>query len=99
MATSTSLVGDLKLGCEVAVREPLVQVRDVTKKFRVRTGVGTEENMTALESVNFGIAEGELVSLLGASGCGKTTLLRIVAGLISPDEGVVIVDGAPVHAP
>lgn len=99
MATSTSLVGDLKLGCEVAVREPLVQVRDVTKKFRVRTGVGTEENMTALESVNFGIAEGELVSLLGASGCGKTTLLRIVAGLISPDEGVVIVDGAPVRAP
>jgi NitT/TauT family transport system ATP-binding protein len=99
MGTSTSLVGDLKPGCEVPVREPLVQVRDVTKQFRVRTGVGTKENMTALESVNFGIAEGELVSLLGASGCGKTTLLRIVAGLISPDEGVVIVDGAPVHAP
>ena len=55
--------------------------------------------MTALESVSLGIAEGELVSLLGASGCGKTTLLRIVACLISPDEGLVIVDDTPVHAP
>jgi len=99
MGMSASLVGDLNSGCEMPARETLVQVRDVTKRFRVRAGVGTEENMTALESVNFGIAEGELVSLLGASGCGKTTLLRIIAGLIAPDEGVVIVDGAPVHAP
>jgi NitT/TauT family transport system ATP-binding protein len=81
------------------MRQTLVQVQDVTKRFHVRTGVRTNENMTALESVNFGIAEGELVSLLGASGCGKTTLLRIIAGLISPDEGMVIVNGAPVYAP
>ncbi|MBL0932539.1 MAG: ATP-binding cassette domain-containing protein, partial [Alphaproteobacteria bacterium] len=46
-----------------------------------------------LNGVDIKIARGEFVSLLGPSGCGKTTLLRIVSGLMSPDQGVVKLDG------
>ena len=55
---------------------------------------GAVERMVALADVSFDVRERELVSLLGASGCGKTTLLRIVAGLVAADEGVVTVRGA-----
>jgi NitT/TauT family transport system ATP-binding protein len=55
--------------------------------------------MVALQDVTFEVRPGELVSLLGASGCGKTTLLRIVAGLVPYSEGMVAVRGAPVRAP
>jgi NitT/TauT family transport system ATP-binding protein len=75
---------------------PMVSVAGITKGFEVR---GAVESMAALEDVTFDVREGELVSLLGASGCGKTTLLRIVAGLVRADEGVVTVRGAPVEAP
>ena len=55
--------------------------------------------MLALEDVSFEVRAGELVSLLGASGCGKTTLLRILAGLVPHGEGSVMVHDAPVLGP
>ncbi|MEM4717580.1 MAG: ABC transporter ATP-binding protein [Desulfurococcaceae archaeon] len=48
---------------------------------------------TAVDSVNLSVEKGEFIVLLGPSGCGKTTTLRIVAGLVYPDEGKVIVEG------
>lgn len=55
-----------------------------------------------LKDLNLSIEKGELVSLLGPSGCGKTTTLRVIAGLIEPNDGAFSVDGAnltkvPVH--
>ena len=47
-------------------------------------------NTEVLRSISLHVREGEFVSLLGASGCGKTTLLRIIAGLEQPDEGQVV---------
>ena len=49
-----------------------------------------------IEQVSIELREGELVSLLGASGGGKTTLFNVVAGLTRPDEGKVILDGADI---
>ena len=54
---------------------------------------------TALDKVNLNIKEGEFVSLIGHSGCGKSTVLNIVAGLYQATEGGVILDGKEVNEP
>ena len=53
-------------------------------------------SVSALDKVDLDVAPGEVVSLLGHSGCGKTTLLRIAAGVELPDSGRVLVDGREV---
>jgi len=52
--------------------------------------------VVAVEHVDFTIGEGEFFSLLGASGCGKTTLLRMLAGFESPTTGEIYIDDAPI---
>jgi ABC-type spermidine/putrescine transport systems, ATPase components len=51
---------------------------------------------TVLDNINFEVAQGEIVVLLGASGSGKTTILRIIAGLESPDTGRILLHGKDV---
>ena len=46
-----------------------------------------------LNDLNLKITDGEFITLLGPSGCGKTTTLRIIAGFVEPDEGVVFFEG------
>ncbi len=59
-------------------------LNSVSKKFN---------GFLALEDINFEVEEGEFVCLLGPSGCGKTTVLRLAAGLETPDEGFLSLDG------
>src|SRR5690606_5669119 len=54
---------------------------------------------TVLEGVSFDLKVGEFVCIVGASGCGKTTLLRVIAGLAAPTTGDVSFQGQPVRAP
>jgi sulfate transport system ATP-binding protein len=61
-----------------------IEVRDVTKRFG---------SFTALDSVSLTVPTGELVALLGPSGAGKTSLLRIIAGLERSDGGTILFDG------
>ena len=51
----------------------------------------------ASRNVNFGIEKGKLIGLLGPSGSGKTTILRMIAGLETPDSGEIIIDGKVVN--
>src|SRR4051794_32247986 len=51
---------------------------------------------TVLQNISFGVDEDEIVVLLGASGSGKTTILRIIAGLEMPDSGHVVLHGRDV---
>jgi len=66
---------------------PFVRIEGVTKRFG---------SFTALDRVDLDIFPRELFAILGASGCGKTTLLRILAGLETPDQGRVFIDGVDV---
>lgn len=76
-----------------------LSVDDVSKTFRVRGGAGAPNSLLpVLRHISFDVREGEIVSLIGESGCGKTTLLRIVQGLIKLDAGAIRVDGAQVTA-
>ena len=53
-----------------------------------------------LDRVSLGVERGEMIALLGSSGCGKTTLLRAIAGFVTPDEGTIRVDGDDItHLP
>lgn len=61
-----------------------LQIHDVSVRF---PGMNGSEPVTALSGINFQIEPGEFVVALGASGCGKTTLLNLMAGFIQPSEG------------
>jgi len=69
-------------------------IENVSKSFRSASGP-----VLALDRVSVNVAEAEFVCLVGASGCGKTTLLNIIAGLEKPDSGMVLADGKPVTGP
>jgi len=69
-------------------------IENVSKSFK-----GASGSVLALDRVSLSVAEAEFVCLVGASGCGKTTLLNIIAGLEKPDSGLVLADGKPVTGP
>src|SRR4030095_14921514 len=69
-------------------------IDNVSKSFQSASGT-----VLALDHVSLNVAEGEFVCLVGASGCGKTTMLNIIAGLEKPDSGGVLADGKPVTSP
>lgn len=81
----------------------MLKINHVQKSFKARAASGgpseAENRSLVLDDVTFNVDKGEFVSILGASGCGKTTLLRIIAGLVRPDRGGVLVDGDIVRAP
>ncbi len=68
---------------------PALLLAGVGKSFRRATG----ETVRALDNVSFEVGRGELAALVGPDGAGKTTLIRLVAGLIRPDAGTVTVIG------
>ena len=73
---------------------PFIELREVTKTYLTLQ----QETLLTLQDISFEVGQGEFVSIVGASGCGKTTLLKIVAGLI-PHDGEVWVRGVPVKGP
>jgi NitT/TauT family transport system ATP-binding protein len=67
----------------------------VTRSFLRRTRTGRRESFDALGPLDVQIGDGEFVALIGASGCGKSTVLRLLAGLDEPTRGQVQIDGQP----
>ena len=69
---------------------PLLEIRNLTKHFAVRGG-GV---VRAVENVSFSIGQGETFALVGESGCGKTTVTKLVLGLEKPTSGEILFHGA-----
>ncbi|MDJ0737614.1 MAG: ABC transporter ATP-binding protein [Nostocaceae cyanobacterium] len=66
------------------MNEPLIELKGISKSF------GSNK---VLDNVNLTIYRGEAVGIIGPSGTGKSTILRVIAGLIAPDEGEVYIEG------
>lgn len=71
-----------------------VEMRGVCKGFDSASG-----RVNVLQDVNLEVARGEFVAIVGYSGSGKTTLISLLAGLLKPDAGSVVVGGKPVLGP
>ncbi len=93
--------------------QPKLEVVELTKQFPLGQGPGPGAfadgprgvvdrrgagQLEVLRNVSLHVGEREFVTLLGPSGCGKSTLCNIVAGLIRPDRGQVLLEGAPAVA-
>lgn len=80
---------------------PLLQVRGLVKQFPIRRSGGEmlrrapRRSVHALRGVSLDVAQGEIVGLVGESGCGKSTMARCLSGLTAPDGGEVLWGGTP----
>ena len=77
-----------KTGEIVLIEEVVLELRKIEKRFK--------EN-SVLKGISLKVEKGEFITFLGSSGCGKTTTLRIIAGLETPDSGEVFINGICVN--
>lgn len=66
----------------------LIEIKNVTKRFHKG-----DESITPLDGVSLKIEQGEFISLMGASGTGKSTLLNLIASIDMPESGQIVIDG------
>ncbi len=79
---------------EAADNQAKIEIKDVSFDY-----VDKKSSFGALHNVSLSIREGEFICILGASGCGKTTLLSLLSGLNKPKNGEVLLDGKPIKGP
>jgi len=80
--------------CREGPRVSEIRFVDVAMRFKTRRG-----EVRALERISLTVPDGQFACLVGPSGCGKSTLLSVAAGLVTPTEGEVLVDGNPAFTP
>jgi len=91
----------------MSAQQPILQAADISKRFtkrldlagRIAQRLGSsirEETVHAVDGVSLTVGAGEVVGLVGESGCGKSTFGRMVAGILPPSEGSLSFDGSPV---
>jgi oligopeptide/dipeptide ABC transporter ATP-binding protein len=79
--------------------KPILEIRDLRKTFELPLGLiqtilrHKKEIVTAVDNVDFTVAKGETLGIVGESGCGKTTLLRCIARLYTPEKGEILFEG------
>jgi taurine transport system ATP-binding protein len=73
---------------------PTLDIRNLGVRYATKTGT-----VDALSNVNLTMRDGDFLVAIGASGCGKTTLLSCIAGFLPPTEGTILLDSKPVSGP
>lgn len=74
----------------------VLKLSDISKSF---SRVDSDEVTNAVSGISTEMHKGEFVSLVGTSGCGKSTILRMIAGLIAPTTGEITLNGRPIKGP
>lgn len=74
----------------------MIEVKNLQKSFFVRDGQGKQQSVQVLGSISLHLPASSIVSIVGQTGCGKSTFLEILAGLQSFDHGTVAIGGHPV---
>lgn len=75
------------------VEKPIITLRDIIQTYKSQKGI-----VTALQNINFDINEGEFICVLGQSGCGKSTMLKLIAGFLKPSSGSVKMEGKEIES-
>ena len=70
-------------------KETVIELRNITKRFGA--------SIVANKNVSIDVKKGEILSILGENGCGKTTLMNMLAGIYYPDEGTILIRGEEVN--
>ena len=78
-------------------RPPVLELRDVSRSFQVKAGVfAPKRTLQAVRGVTLDIRRGDVLALVGESGCGKTTLARLLMGVLEPTQGEILFNGQPI---
>ena len=77
------------------MNDPLIEVKDLRKRFTVKSGIRSSSAVDAADGISFHINAGETLGLVGESGCGKTTVGRMLMRLYKPDSGQILYKGIP----
>ncbi len=73
---------------------PVIELKNLVKSYNVRSGVmGKSRELRILENISFTLNRGEILSIVGESGCGKTTVGKVAAGIIKPTSGEILYEG------
>ncbi|MEI8356505.1 MAG: ATP-binding cassette domain-containing protein, partial [Deltaproteobacteria bacterium] len=73
------------------IRPPIVRIRNLTKSYQ-----RGNQNIPVLMDIDFDIADGEFLALMGPSGSGKSTLLNLIAGIDKADTGQIVIGGVDI---
>ncbi|ODS53330.1 MAG: glutathione ABC transporter ATP-binding protein GsiA [Agrobacterium sp. SCN 61-19] len=93
--TGATLVPEAEAGVPEKASQPLLEVKNLTTRFDIRSGLFGRKSgaVHAVENVSFSLKPGETLSLVGESGCGKSTTGRSITRLVEPTSGQITVDG------
>ncbi|HBT14006.1 MAG TPA: peptide ABC transporter ATP-binding protein SapF, partial [Erwinia persicina] len=77
--------------------DTLLEVRNLSKTFRYRTGLFRRQHVEAVKDVSFTLQERQTLAIIGENGSGKSTLARMLSGMIAPSAGEIVIDDHPLE--